>query len=118
LLAKTQALKQKQFSICSKHVTCLDYYHEHLRCSPLALTHSVSSDTTAELHMNDNMVWHRPLSKQLHSVYINSTVTLAKPTEYPSSFYFRQIIVSVLNEFGLKSERYVSLQYIVTFCLL
>jgi len=38
LLTKKRELRWKQFSLCSKHITCSHCHQERLKCSPHALT--------------------------------------------------------------------------------
>ena len=59
LLAKTCEIRWKRFSVCSKHIICLQCFYEWLKCSPLALTHA---DTTAVCTCM--MVWSS-VNKQL-----------------------------------------------------
>jgi len=41
IVNKNSEIKWKQFSICSKHIVCLDCYHKRGECSPLAVTDAV-----------------------------------------------------------------------------
>ena len=50
LAKKTQGLRRKQFSVCSKHIVCSHCYYAYSKCSPLA-EHTLSDgDSIAALH--------------------------------------------------------------------
>jgi len=49
LLAKTQGVRWRQFSVCSSHIVCVYYYHHSVSCT------LSGGDITAELHVHDDM---------------------------------------------------------------
>jgi len=73
-------IKTKQLnSICSKHIISVQCCRERLQCSPLTLTRCQMMMPLLNCTMHDDMVWHRPLSKQswiLCSVHIVLAVSV------------------------------------------
>jgi len=55
IVSKNSRIKTKQFSVCNKDIICSHCYHKRSKCSPLALTDTVS-DATSVLPMHDNVV--------------------------------------------------------------
>jgi len=43
IVGRNSMIKTKQFSICSKHIICLDYDLERWKCSTVTLTHAFRS---------------------------------------------------------------------------